>query len=746
MNPFARPRPRILLLGARAPACLEWARFLARHGCAVFAADSVAPTLTAYSNAVVRDFPLPPPAERFADWQAALARIVAAHRIVAVIPTCEEALYLAQSDALADKRWCSALPLMDALHHKYRFSQMCAAWGIAAPATFRVDNAADWLGRSRDYVFKPVYSRFASRTLIRPDAALLAKALGEGGDWIAQDVAEGEEICSFSLFVDGELRAHTAYRAQYRTSHASVDFTPVADAAIYRFAEAFGRATGYSGQAGFDFIRTREGLRALECNPRATSGIHLLAGANEALWQALADPARPAVHISHGRRAQLSLPVLLAAKDRLLRRDFWQDFRRGRDVIFDARDPLPALAQPRLLLAQMARAHTERLPLAAATTRDIAYHGLAQPRFFAASDLADNALSPAARYVRNDPVAAIENVRAELKLWQGASLALPVSISHTQQAEQSYVASPLNHYGAYALAESARHLAPRAQQRLQPPLQALIRALRHARLDDVVIANNWLLSTNLYPACPPPDTLRQLVNDCRAHYPRHAVLFRSLSPALHADWIAALESLGAIAIASRRVYLLDARDTPPVPSRDIRNDLALQAKSPFTRASVAEADYPRIADLYAMLYRDKYSRHNPALGAQWIAAQHQSGLLHLNVLRDGARIVGATGTMQMASADTFTTPLFGYDTAYPQKAGLYRLLSLQLWQETAQQKKLRHQSAGAADFKRQRGATPATEYNLVFIRHLPLRQQLAWQTLRAIVNSLALPFMIDREL
>ena len=49
-------------------------------------------------------------------------------------------------------------------------------------------------------------------------------------------------------------------------------------AAARAWVETFVAREGYTGQIAFDFIETEAGVMyALECNPRATSGVHLLA-------------------------------------------------------------------------------------------------------------------------------------------------------------------------------------------------------------------------------------------------------------------------------------------------------------------------------------------------------------------------------------------------------------------------------------------------------------------------------------
>ena len=95
--------------------------------------------------------------------------------------------------------------------------------------------------------------------------------------WVAQRFVPGQEYCSFSVLVDGQLRAHSSYQPRYRVGRGSgIYFHSCAPAPIRAFLEQFGRATGYTGQVGFDFIEDQQGrFHVLECNPRATSGVHL---------------------------------------------------------------------------------------------------------------------------------------------------------------------------------------------------------------------------------------------------------------------------------------------------------------------------------------------------------------------------------------------------------------------------------------------------------------------------------------
>lgn len=77
-------------------------------------------------------------------------------------------------------------------------------------------------------------------------------------------------------------------------------------------------------------------------------------------------------------------------------------------------------------------------------------------------------------------------------------------------------------------------------------------------------------------------------------------------------------------------------------------------------------------------------------------------------------------------------PLIGYDRTYPQKEGLYRLLTMETMLEAEHRGLLLNMSSGAAHFKRLRGAEPHLEYNMVYDGHLPWWRRLPWNLTRLI--------------
>jgi hypothetical protein len=342
---------------------------------------------------------------------------------------------------------------------------------------------------------------------------------------------------------------------------------------------------------------------------------------------------------------------------------------------------------------------------------------------------------------------AIANVTTRMCLLETGEHLLPVSINNGGEGpDNSYVVSPLTTYVGYAEYEIGRLGRPW----LTAPLRRLVRVLgsclETARVDRIVQVNNWLLSTNLYPAnwdgVDLPDITRLLVET----YPDHAIGFRSLNRYCNAKLIARMEALGYLTIPSRQVYLFDGHDGPEsayLHRRDSRNDGRLLTHSGYEQvpgAALADADYPYLEQLYNALYLDKYCRLNPQFTANWLRAGQRDGWLKLIALRSPAgRFDAVLGWI--ANEGILTTPVVGYDTKLPQKLGLYRLISQITLEEAARRRCMLNMSAGAAHFKRMRGGQPEIEFSLVQVSHLPRQRQRMWRILGRLLHSVAVPVM-----
>jgi hypothetical protein len=333
------------------------------------------------------------------------------------------------------------------------------------------------------------------------------------------------------------------------------------------------------------------------------------------------------------------------------------------------------------------------------------------------------------------------NLDTQVALLRAGETTLPATINHGEP-HNAWICSPLSTYCNYALEELERNVHPLLAQPLRFVCHSYGHLLRRANIDRAVALNNWLLSTNLYPRLVEAE-VRTLVASARRRWPDHALWFRSLNATMNRDWIDALTRLGFQLIPSRQVYLFDDIRRNARCHQNLARDLHLLRDTPLQKVhngEVMEADYPRIAELYAMLYLEKYSRLNPQYSALFMRRWHVAGLLQFKGLRaaDGAlqAVVG-----MFRQGQTITAPIVGYDTAAPQSLGLYRLLMASVFEEAMTTGSMINLSAGAANFKRLRGGQPAIEYSAVLASHLPAGTRRVVSVLSTLTTKIGVPVM-----
>lgn len=357
----------ILITGARAPVALELARSFKQQGHRVLLADSLRLTLGRWSNAVDKYWVLPPPRHQAAAFAAKIKRIIATENVTHLVPTCEEAFYISLfKNELACKTWCAEAELMDALHNKRTFPQVAKPF-FHIPETVAVHEFTNW-GNSAEYVFKPDYSRFANRVIIGQPIAETFFPEPEKAGWIAQKRIIGQEICLYSVWDAGRLKAYAAYHPLYRVGRgAGIFFAPVSHPAAFGQVKAFGQAMNYTGQLCFDVIVDKSGKPFfIECNPRGTSGAHLIGSGLAAAFLKDGD-----LELPDGREYSLKCALAVLKPLSFVK----QRVRHSTDVVFRRNDPLPSLLQPLGLLEIGCRAIASRTGWLEAATGDIEWNG-----------------------------------------------------------------------------------------------------------------------------------------------------------------------------------------------------------------------------------------------------------------------------------------------------------------------------------------------------------------------------------
>lgn len=379
----------ILLTGGRAPAALELARIFHQAGHTVFMAESVRAHLSAPSRALRANFQVPPPRQQTGAYITALRKIIIDRHIDLLVPTCEEVFYIAQGwEALSPHCtvFCEPLARLQPLHNKATFIELARQFGLCVPETALVDSPQALKAAFERWprlVLKPVYSRFASRTLILPSLAAGLAAINHGPKktlWVAQEYVLGNPICTYSIAHQGRLTAHTTYRSEFTAGQgATIVFQHSPHPAALEWVSRFVANYSYTGQIAFDFIENPSGnVLALECNPRATSGIHLFASAPQ-FPAAFFNPNLECMAPPVEERAMLFTAMLLYGLPMALQKGAFKKWLStlctSRDVVFSRKDPLPALLQPRGILHFVQLGWQHHITPLEASTLDIEWNG-----------------------------------------------------------------------------------------------------------------------------------------------------------------------------------------------------------------------------------------------------------------------------------------------------------------------------------------------------------------------------------
>lgn len=365
--------------------CVAHGAAFARAGHRVHLGDSLRHPLAAASRLHQGYHRLPPFRFDLAEAAAALAERLSAEKVDLLVPTCEEVLYLGQiwrDRDMPARLFAPGFDLLEEVHNKHRFILLCAKLGLPVPRTRLLttpDEVQALLPVPSDLVLKPVWSRFATQTAIRPGLQRLARIRPSlAFPWVAQEFVAGEEVSVYAIAHAGRITAFSAYIGLIRAGvGASVCFEPVRDGGAEDFARRFVEGTGWTGQISFDLIRRPDGtVLPLECNPRATSGLHFFRDP-AALSRALLGEGSADPDVTRPQGVRLALWLYGGAQ--VLKPGGWRRFGRAvtevQDVMDWPGDRLGVVSQlrPFAELSRLAMRHG--ISLQAASTRDIEWDG-----------------------------------------------------------------------------------------------------------------------------------------------------------------------------------------------------------------------------------------------------------------------------------------------------------------------------------------------------------------------------------
>ncbi|MCW8933970.1 MAG: ATP-grasp domain-containing protein [Gammaproteobacteria bacterium] len=331
---------KLLITGARAPVALELARNLHGHGHQVIMVDSLLYPLARNSKAINQFYKIPGPRENLEGFRKNLLLIIQQENVDYLIPTCEEIFYISFIKNELD-RFCQIIcpdfDLITKFHSKIEILNLCTNKGVGIPSTKIVDKSnLKEFSEIKNIIVKKEFCRFGTDVLLNPTRKMIKDAVDKNdGRILLQEKIVGVEYCTYAIVNNGTVYAEAIYEPSHRIRLAAgIYFKPIINDAISKFVKDFCKEYQFTGQIGFDVIVANDIVYVIECNPRTTSGVHLLQEAD--LFKAFI--GRNIQEIKQSDKASmiglvmLLIGIPIAIKKNKLSQ-WWSDYSSARDVI-----------------------------------------------------------------------------------------------------------------------------------------------------------------------------------------------------------------------------------------------------------------------------------------------------------------------------------------------------------------------------------------------------------------------------
>ena len=371
-----------LLTVGRFPKALTLARSLHRHGVRVLVADPLERQLCSVSRSVSKNYQVTAPNTDIRAWESDILDIIDEEQVTDLIPVSEEVCHVANLAPKLPEHVRYVGPSTSWIrkwHDKLAFVSHAIDRGVTAPSVFTTaDPEARGLVSRTECVLKPRRGCSGTDVSFIPPGSKLPPP---SNDLLVQRKVEGTHLCTLSWVASGRVMATASYRGTTHSGTVAVGFksapTPFS---VQQWIEQFMSDTDTTGFISFDFILDRCGIPwGIECNPRASSGIHFFKEA----WlgpAVMGETSMPAPIIPAGKRAQWSYSTLTEAYKFFLQMRIpellrcCRDLLASRDVVWSWQDPLPFLLMTPLCWEFIWKSVRERIPIGDASQYDIAWH------------------------------------------------------------------------------------------------------------------------------------------------------------------------------------------------------------------------------------------------------------------------------------------------------------------------------------------------------------------------------------
>ena len=368
---------KFLVTGGRSPYTLDLIRSLYRQGHEVISVEFFHGHLSYFSNAILKNYIITSPVKNFKKFEYELIEIIRSEKVDMVIPTCEEVFHLARIQHKIKehcKPFFEEISALEKFHHKNHFINGLKERSMVFPKTLSFDKYDGEL-KGKDVILKKKFSRFGTEVINTHESKLESHKIENKSEWIIQEFVEGKELSIFCILFEGQLQVVSSYEKNYCFSGGPcIYFENRNDELVFGWVNQYFKDSSHTGFFAFDLILKDNLLYAIECNPRCTSGVHLVTHLNE-FSHLFINKRTDRVKVLEDKY-MLEIPMILSVFSYITSFSKWyNDFRSAKDVIRDRADLLPFIFQAYTFIYFLFVSLVKQVSFEKATTIDIEYSG-----------------------------------------------------------------------------------------------------------------------------------------------------------------------------------------------------------------------------------------------------------------------------------------------------------------------------------------------------------------------------------
>lgn len=311
----------------------------------------------------------------------------------------------------------------------------------------------------------------------------------------------------------------------------------------------------------------------------------------------------------------------------------------------------------------------------------------------------------------------IKNANAKVKILQIGDDLYPLCIIDPD-LNNSYIFSSV---GTILLAKEL-YIKNNNKKLIPSVLDAVSLAVSKSSIDKVVLVDNWCF----FPTPPSnikKDDLKNATQFLIKQFPEHSICFEVNS--LHdSDLLNNLKNIGYKKVPWKNSIVFNTKNDFKL-THSSKNDLRLKKRCPLQivgHNQITPSDYPRILELYNMLFLQKYSSRGAQITEKFIQICHENSILNFIGLRNKEGVLEGFTTI-FARNEKMANFLTGYNLELPQELGVYRILMGMVLQYAIDNKMLFNAGMGATKFKQFRGGVVATDFLVYYDTHLSRKRR-----------------------